>query len=271
MKPRICFALMLAALGAEAGTPLPAQVVYGRVRDAYGYPYMDAGRILAWKGAVECARCNFSGLLPEGLNYRLTLDMDSGGSRYAPYAVQTGDALTLAVEIGGVAQPLIPTNRLVAGPPGSAVLLNLCTGTDADGDGLPDEWERLLCEQSNGRLAGIADVHPNDDFDGDGLTNIEEFRSGTFAFLATDVLKVSGFETVSESRLKLRFLTSAGMTYTLIATESLTQKDWYPLRFSTQEENPVSYRELVGDGAFQTVFIETASNSLFIRLAVHEP
>jgi hypothetical protein len=272
MKPLITAALLAGTmLAAQAGTPLPAQIVYGRVRDAYGFPYLDSGRIVVRKGAVECARFNFGAILSDGMNFRLALDMDSGGSPYAPYAVQTGDALTIAVEVGGISLPLIPTNRLIAGSAGSAVNLDLCTGTDADGDGLPDEWERLLCEQSGGRLGGIADVKPNDDFDGDGLSNRDEFRAGTLPFLATDVLQVSGFDCVSASRIKLRFLTSLGQTYRLIATESLAGGSWVPLRFSVRDGDPVSFRELVGDGSFQTLYIETSANTLFLRLAVQEP
>jgi hypothetical protein len=268
---RILSLVVLAALSAEAGTPLPAQVVFGLVRDAYGFPYQDSARVIVRKGAVECARYDIGGILSGGLNYRLSLDMDSGGAPYMPYAVQTGDSLALSVEVGGVAQPLMPANRLAIGAPGSAVQLDLCTGTDADGDGLPDEWERLLCEQSGGRLSGIADVKPNDDFDGDGLSNGEEFRACTFAFLATDVLMVSGFEQVSPGRLRLRFLSSKGMTYKFIATESLPSRSWYPLRFARGEGEPATYREVVGDGAYQTVLIEAPGGALFVRLIAQAP
>jgi hypothetical protein len=40
--------------------------------------------------------------------------------------------------------------------------------TDADGDGLPDEWESSF--------SGYSDLNPNDDLDGDLLTNLEEFQ-----------------------------------------------------------------------------------------------
>ena len=264
---RILPVLLFVSLVAEAGTPLPAQVVYGLVRTAYGFPYMDSARVVVTKGTTECARYDIGGILPDGLNYRLTLDMDSGGTPYAPYAVKTGDALTLSVELGGVASPLMPTNRLVVGAPGSAVRLDLCTGTDADHDGLPDEWELLLCQQSGGRLAGIADVKPDDDFDGDGMGNEQEFHAGTFAFLATDLLAVSGLERVSASKIKLRFLTSQSMNYRLIARESLAGASWYPLRFAVGEGEPVAYSDLIGNGGYQTIYIESASDMLFLRLA----
>ena len=268
MKKLIMPALLITVLAAMAGTPQPAEIVYGRVRDAYGFPYADSGRIIFSKNGVECARYDFGGILSEGLNYRMTLDMDSGGTPYSTNAVQSGDVLTISVQVGGVSQPLIPTNRFVVGAPGSAVRLDLCTGTDADGDGLPDEWELLLCQQSGGRLAGIADVKPNDDFDGDGIKNVQEFYAGTFAFLATDLLKLSGFERMSASRLKLRFLTSQNVNYRVVATDSLVSDSWYPLRFAVGEGEAVTYRDLLGNGGYQTIYIEsTATDALFLRLA----
>lgn len=47
---------------------------------------------------------------------------------------------------------------------------------DQDGDGIPDDWERQIFEDDpNDDLTSIADVRGEDDFDGDGLSNLEEF------------------------------------------------------------------------------------------------
>ena len=45
------------------------------------------------------------------------------------------------------------------------------TPADADHDDLPDEWER--------KYFGEDDALPNDDADGDGQTNLQEFKAGT--------------------------------------------------------------------------------------------
>ncbi|MCB1762910.1 MAG: VCBS repeat-containing protein [Gammaproteobacteria bacterium] len=51
---------------------------------------------------------------------------------------------------------------------------------DSDQDGLPDEWEqRIIDSRQNDMISSVADVLPEDDFDGDGASNLEEYRSGT--------------------------------------------------------------------------------------------
>ena len=49
-----------------------------------------------------------------------------------------------------------------------------------DDDGLPDAWEWQVVDASPfDAFRTPADVHPQDDFDGDGKTNLEEFQQGT--------------------------------------------------------------------------------------------
>ena len=51
---------------------------------------------------------------------------------------------------------------------------------DRDRDGLPDDWEhQIIAASTNGSITCIEDVSPTDDFDGDGLSNLDEYRFGT--------------------------------------------------------------------------------------------
>jgi len=106
---------------------------------------------------------------------------------------------TISVQVGGVVQPLIPTNRLVAGAPGSTVRMDSVPVRTRMATAA-DEWNN--CSSSNrAAAADDKDVKPNDDFDGDGLSNLQEFYAGTFPFLTTDLLKINDFVRVSPSRI----------------------------------------------------------------------
>ncbi len=46
---------------------------------------------------------------------------------------------------------------------------------DADGDGLPDDWEQTIVDDSSAHQ-GVEDVDPNADCDGDGWSNLQEYE-----------------------------------------------------------------------------------------------
>ncbi len=269
MRWRMGVAILLAAGTARAGQPQPCSVVHGLVRDAYGYPYVSSAQIRLEHAGTECDRADLVGVLAGGINYRLELDLDSGGTPYAPYAVHTGDTVQIVVTAGGTVQPTLPVSALTVGKPGELVRLDLCTGVDADGDGLPDAWEEELVAQSNGALAGIEAVDPDGDFDGDGLSNRQEFLAGTFAFLPTDLLQIDTAVQAGNNRLKLRFLTSDRITYRVLASDDLRGNGWLPIPFALTEEGALGYEELVGDGAYRDVYVDAAAPVAFLRIATH--
>jgi hypothetical protein len=60
---------------------------------------------------------------------------------------------------------------------------------DTDTDGLSDDWEQQIIDADpNDGITTINDVNPNDDFDGDGLTNDEEFWNRTDPTATTEVI-----------------------------------------------------------------------------------
>jgi alpha-tubulin suppressor-like RCC1 family protein/endonuclease I len=51
---------------------------------------------------------------------------------------------------------------------------------DSEPDGLPDNWEQQIVNFSlTDDITTVAEVLPGDDFDGDGLTNLQEYQQGT--------------------------------------------------------------------------------------------
>lgn len=62
-------------------------------------------------------------------------------------------------------------------------------GADTDGDGMPDAWETLYNFDPN----DMSDA--NQDDDGDGYTNLQEYQQGTNPILASDHPEGDGVET----------------------------------------------------------------------------
>jgi hypothetical protein len=92
-------------------------------------------------------------------------------------------------------------------------------GADSDDDGLPDWWEWV-----NGLdpfNAADADL----DADGDRQSNLSEWESGTLPRDEFSALRVEEFG-VESGGLVLRFTAEAGMSYTVLRSESLGAEDW---------------------------------------------
>lgn len=90
--------------------------------------------------------------------------------------------------------------------------------TDLDGDGLPDQWEQAIIDNSPDPSAlTIEDIEPNDDFDGDGLSNLREFQLGLNPYLVDSDGDGYGDRLSADRNLHLRLDEEAG---TVAADES---------------------------------------------------
>ena len=108
--------------------------------------------------------------------------------------------------------------RLVRFPEGT-VTPGSSNVKDSDGDGMPDFWELEFGLNSElGTDKGL-------DRDGDGASNLDEFRAGTNPRDAESVLRLRAIRLRDETDL-LRFKTSEGRQYTLQARESLSEGSW---------------------------------------------
>ncbi len=217
---------------ALAYPPAPHHMLYGIVRNEVGDPInLSSGDVyLEMPSGTQLRSSVVSGLEP-GVNYKLEVPMDSGTAAdinaYMPTALKPFWQFKLKVQIGQLTYLPIEMvgNFAQIGQPSLKTRIDLTLGVDSDGDGLPDAWEQTLIDIYGGTLATI---NPNDDTDGDGIKNIDEYIAGTYAFDPTDgfTLSILG---VNNGYSQLEFLAIRGRTYTI--QESPTMEQWTTSKF----------------------------------------
>ena len=229
----------LVAVTASPFPPAPHHLIYGVIRDEFGNPIAssDADVILETSSGVQIISKIVPNLEP-GVNYRLTVPIDAGltADAYKPTALKPLVSFRIKVKIGGVTY--LPIEMVAdfskLGKPAQKTRLNLTLGEDSDGDGLPDAWERMLIAASGLDLA-LTDISPNDDFDGDGISNLNEYLAGTYAFDPQDGFFLD-ILTVPNGNPQLEFMVIQGRTYTLLASTDL--KAWTPINFLIPANGP---------------------------------
>jgi hypothetical protein len=100
---------------------------------------------------------------------------------------------------------------------------------DSDGDGIPDSW----MFQMFGHPTGLASDHSRaqDDADGDGMTNLQEYRAGTDPLDPQSNLKLQfqGLDSAT-GRPQFFFTAMPGIGYSLQYSDNLVPGIWQKLR-----------------------------------------
>lgn len=233
-------ALLLSAASSLAFPPAPHHLIYGTVRDELGNPFNNPGtEVLLETGGPTPVRSALAPGAEPGVNYRLAIPMDSGATvdLYKPTALRPTAPFRLRVQVGNVTYlPIEMTGAAhLLARPGARSRVDLTLGVDADGDGLPDAWEHALIQMLGGGL-DLADIRPEADSDLDGLSNLDEYLAGTYAFDPADGFSLAILAPSTDQPM-LEFTAIRGRSYTIHGSADM--HDWTPVAFRLPAD-PVS-------------------------------
>jgi hypothetical protein len=249
---------LLALTPILAFPPAPDHLIYGQVRDEFGHPLvLKSAEVYLETSAGIRIKTQIVPWLEPGVNYKLSVPMDSGltSDPYKPTALRSAVPFKMWVSADGTTFLPIEMKLRTAslGRPGEKTRIDLTLGEDENGNGLPDAWERALIAASGGKLT---EVHPDDDFDGNGMSNLDEYLAGTYAFDSSDGLSLRAVE-VREGLATLEFLAIRGRTYSVFGSSDLLQ--WTQTQF-----------RLAGEGADGVDrWFHDAKESHLARVSVH--
>ncbi len=127
----------------------------------------------------------------DGGYYEICLATASGGDCSltwfsGPKTVNTGfaepvaPATTYFIKVRTITEPHPFNGNTVTSDWTSEVTVTTTGFVDADGDAMADDWEQQIIDfDLNDAITSINDVLPGDDFDNEGLNNIDEFINST--------------------------------------------------------------------------------------------
>lgn len=209
----------------HAYPPALPHTFFGMVRDEQGNPLPAGASIILETSAGTKVFGVVSGVLEPGVNYRLPVPLDAGltSEAYKPTALNPRTPFKIKIKVGNaILLPIEMTHEFAhMGEPGKSTLLNLTLGVDSNGDGLPDAWQRRISSD-------LDQVKPDADSDHDGLSNLEEYLAGTYAYDTQSGFTLSILRSTGDAPV-LAFTAIAGRTYTLLGSSDLTH--WSPVRF----------------------------------------
>lgn len=263
--------LLSVPLSVNAFPPAPHHLLYGIVKNELGRPLDSGDGTMILNGPTgEVMRGPVDAFNVPGFNYRLQVAQDSGRTSelYAPTAMFPASPFTISVQIGSnIYLPIEMQGDLrLLGESGGSTRLDLTLGVDSDGDGLPDAWEMNVIDfdLSDG-FEGLEDVIPGDDIDGDGLSNLEEYLAGTYAYDQIDALALEVKEVVN-GFLRVEFVTITGRSYRMT---SLSDTGWQEQAFSFEptEESAVLYYN-ADTVTVRSAYIPIGNKPMLLRLNV---
>ena len=209
----------------HAFPPAPPHTIYGVVRDQIGNPLNDGAEVIMEVSPTVKYRAVVVSRTESVLNYKLDVPMDAGMTTdlYAPTALLPAAPFRLRVKIGQTTfAPMEMTGDLSKlGLPGGTTRIDLTLGVDADGNGLPDAWEKAVAAFL-GRAWQAGQIRPDDQYPGTGMTYRDVYLAGTYAVSPTDGFALN-IITAAGQPPKLAFTAVKGRRYTVQLSDNLNQ------------------------------------------------
>jgi len=183
----IYFGILLST--ALAGIPEPGIVLYGHVRANNGS--LITSGVLTWTftpsaGKTVTVTTQLRKIKGPGgpFSYAVQIPMEKWVTGY-PVAKNTIPAssapisYTRSAKVAGTNITTTETVDISAANRGTIMCVPFGTD-DADGDGMPDNWEmKIVNHNLDDAITSVCDVMPGDDYDQDGVTNLNEYLNGT--------------------------------------------------------------------------------------------
>lgn len=268
-------ATFLGAPRLAAFPPAPFYIVYGTVRDQVGATLrVDGAEIALLRDGTEVGRAPIQTDLRADSNYELKIRIDRNPDAtriYSSNAVAAQGVYSLVVVMNGQNfYPIEVAGTLRAGNGGERVRLDLNLGIDANHDGLPDAWQEWQLYQS-GRRPGtpgwdINLITKDGDFDGDGVSNYQEYVAGTFAGDATERFELR-LTSKSATSVGFEFFAITGKVYSI--EESADLKTWKIAPLTTVPNGTLTdFYRATAVGIMPAYVSATSATTRFFRLTV---
>ena len=184
-------------LSAAPSVALPPFIITGRVIDYLGAG-LESAEVRVRKGDVLLARGSVDDIgADSSANYAVAVPMTSTQVASAACA---GDTLTLEIDSG--AGSFSSTNATVqAANPGRTLKLNLRAASCTNPYGIADEYLAVLRDAGYpGFFGPNGEYLPDADYDGDGVSNYDEYLAGTDPIESADAgLRILSWKAVPEN------------------------------------------------------------------------
>ncbi len=264
-------AAFLAVLQLHAATPMPSLIFFGTLSDEFGWPYQSDVVVDVYAEGLKIMSQEITPALGRDYTFVLRVPYGSpGGADYSPDVVTPGDNVSIKIATLDRSVTLISTNFVCNLPAGSVVNFNAAAGADSLGDGLPDELRRWIWSNlGKGEAFQSYNYRGEDDSDGDGVSNLDEYLAGTDPANAADSLNVYVSKSPRADLAQLTFYSVPGKVYLIergvFGPQGMV---WTRALVGTSPDSAADQSQAVGTGHFLSVFVGVGDDVSLFRVTV---